>query len=114
MTRTTADTDVFRAIADPTRRAFLEALVDGPRSFGDLHQLVSMSKGAVSQHLSILTSVGLVAVDDEDRSRRYRLVPAPLAEVDGWLAAYREFWGARLDQLDVALLERRLARRESS
>lgn len=109
MTRTTADTDVFRAIADGSRRTILDALSSGPKSFRDLHALLPITKSAVSQHISVLVSVGLVSVDDDDRLRRYELTPAPLEEVDGWLAEYRSFWTGRLDRLDAALRERRTA-----
>lgn len=110
MSRTRTDQDVFRAIADPTRRALLNALLTGPKGFAELHGTLSLTKGAVSQHLSILASVGLIAIDDADRSRRYSLTPAPLVEVDRWMAAYRTFWEERLDRLDQALEHRRAAR----
>jgi DNA-binding transcriptional ArsR family regulator len=95
--------DVFRAVADPSRRAILNALLDGPRSFGDLHALLPHTKGAVSQHISVLVRAGLVEVNDDDREHRYRLTPAPLLEVEEWISAYRQFWAERLDALDAAL-----------
>jgi DNA-binding transcriptional ArsR family regulator len=103
-------TDVYRAVADPSRRVLLNALVDGPRSFQDLHALLDMTKGAVSQHLSVLVAAGLVTVNPGDRSRRYALTPAPLAEVDEWLDRYRSFWEDRLDALEVAVRRRRRGR----
>jgi DNA-binding transcriptional ArsR family regulator len=107
--RTTAATDVFRAVAEPSRRVLLHALLDGPKSFPELHDLVPLTKGAVSQHLSILVSVGLVTINPDDRSQRYQLTPAPLAEVDAWLDDYRVFWSGRLDRLGQALDRRRRA-----
>lgn len=112
--RTTAATDVFRAVADPSRRTLLQALLDGPKSFPELNSLVPLTKGAVSQHLSILVSVGLVSINPEDRSQRYQLTPAPLAEVDAWLDDYRVFWNDRLDRLGEALDRGRDARRRST
>lgn len=111
MSRATADTDVYRAIADPSRRVLLDALRDGPRSFADLHALLPVTKGAVSQHLSILTKVGLVSVNDDDRAHRYELTPAPLHEIDEWIDHYREFWTGRLDALGAELRRRTSADR---
>lgn len=107
MSRTVADADVYRAIADPSRRVLLNALVTGPKSFGELHELLPMTKGAVSQHLTTLANVGLVSVNDDDRSRRYELTPAPLHEIDEWLQQYRVFWDEKLDALGAAVQRRR-------
>lgn len=103
MTRTTADADVFRAIADGSRRTILHALVSGPKSFREVHALLPHTKGAVSQHLSVLVAVGLVSVNEDDRANRYELTPAPLEEVDQWMAEYRHFWDEGLDRLGEAL-----------
>jgi DNA-binding transcriptional ArsR family regulator len=107
VSRTKASEDVYRAVADPNRRAFLNALLDGPKSFGELVELAPITKGAVSQHLSILVEVGLVQVNPDDRDRRYELTPAPLHEIDEWLMAYRAFWESRLDRLDEAVKRRK-------
>ena len=58
-----------------------------------------MSRPAVSQHLRVLREAGLVRERREGRHRLYRLDPAPLAELDRWLASYRTFWAARLFDL---------------
>lgn len=105
--RTTADRDVFRAIASPARRVLVDELAAGPRRFAELDAALPMTKGAVSQHLAVLASVGLVAVEEIDGERRYRLTPEPLAEADAWLAPYRRFWDERLDALDDAVRRRR-------
>jgi DNA-binding transcriptional ArsR family regulator len=100
--RTTVGHDVFRAIADPSRRRLLNALLDGPRSFGELHGLLPVTKGAVSQHLSILANVGLIVVSHED-GRRYALTPAPLSEIAEWVDGYRAFWESKLDNIEKVL-----------
>jgi DNA-binding transcriptional ArsR family regulator len=97
--RPAATRDVYRAVADPTRREILNLLLTGPKGFQDLHARIPLTKGAVSQHVTILVEAGLVEIDPGDRTRRYRLTPAPLQEVDRWLAAYRDFWTGRLDAL---------------
>ncbi|MGF1645526.1 MAG: ArsR/SmtB family transcription factor [Kineosporiaceae bacterium] len=90
----------------PTRRAILNLLLSGPKGFQDLHGRFPLTKGAVSQHLKVLVEAGLVEIDPDDRARRYRLTPAPLHEIDQWLAAYRDFWADRLDALDRAVRAR--------
>jgi len=105
--------DVYRAIGDPTRREILNVLLAGPTGFQDLHARFPLTKGAVSQHLTVLVEAGLVEIDPGDRARRYRLTPAPLHEVDQWLAAYREFWTDRLDALAEAV-RARAARRPAN
>lgn len=90
---------VFGAIADPTRRAILDTLRTGERSAGDLALLFPISRPAVSKHLRVLRSAGLLRERKEARSRFYSLDPAPLREVDSWVAHYRVFWGARLHEL---------------
>jgi DNA-binding transcriptional ArsR family regulator len=104
--RTTADQDVFRAVADPSRRKLLNEMIAGPKTFQELHSLLPVTKGAVSQHLSILMSVGLVAVTTHENIRAYQLVPAPLEEIAEWIDGYRSFWVSRLETLEVVLRQR--------
>jgi DNA-binding transcriptional ArsR family regulator len=101
---------VYRAVADPTRRRVLERLAAGPLGFQDLHGEFAMTKGGFSQHLRVLQQAGLVAVDDSDRSRRYRLAAQPLREVADWVLAYAPFWDDRLSALDRLLAQRYPAR----
>ena len=99
----------LEVLADPTRRRIVELLVDGERSAGALAAEFAVSRPAVSRHLRVLRETGLVHTREEGTSRLYSLDPAPLAELDAWLARYRGFWGQRLDALDTQL---RRARRE--
>lgn len=98
-------TDVYRAVADPTRRRVLERLVAGPLGFQDLHAEFPITKGGFSQHLNVLREAGLVAVDDSDRSHRYRLTPDPLRAVADWVLAYAPFWDHKLAALDHLLAQ---------
>jgi len=95
--------DHFIALADPTRRQIIESLCDGERSFGELADQFDMSRPAVSQHLKVLKSTGLVAVRAEAQRRYYRLNRDGLDEVDAWLNKVRRFWGEHLDKLEDAL-----------
>jgi DNA-binding transcriptional ArsR family regulator len=80
---------VYRAIADPTRRAILDLLAGSERSVKDLTAKFSISQPAVSQHLRELRSAKLVAARRVHRENHYRLTAAPLGPVVGWLDKYR-------------------------
>jgi DNA-binding transcriptional ArsR family regulator len=91
--------DIFKVIADPTRRAILDALQDRPLSVTEICGQFSLTQGAVSQHLKILRDVDLVTVTKAGRQRLYSADPLPLLEVFEWLLHYRRFWPKRLDAL---------------
>lgn len=99
MTRVAARADVFRAIADPTRRGLLDLLRDSERSVSELTRPFRMSQPAISQHLRILRQAGLVRGRQAGRQRLYRLDPRPLRRVRDWTAHYERFWDLRLDAL---------------
>lgn len=90
---------VYAAIADPIRRAILDALRERELSAGDLAARFPVSRPAVSRHLRVLRSAGLIRHRREAQSRIYSLEPRPLREVAGWLDHYRVFWSARLHDL---------------
>ena len=92
-------TDVFIAIADPSRRKILELLRGGERPAGWIADSFRISRPAVSQHLSVLRRVGLVRERRVGRERRYKLEPAPLREVMNWCKQYEVFWSHRLNAL---------------
>ncbi|AVO45649.1 ArsR/SmtB family transcription factor [Phreatobacter cathodiphilus] len=95
--------DTFRALADPTRRAVVEALGRGPASVSDLARPFSMALPSFLQHLKLLEECGLVATEKRGRVRTCRLKPEPLAAAEHWLEAQRSLWTCRLDQLDALL-----------
>lgn len=104
MSRPPSD-DVFRAIADPTRRALLDGLSAGEQPVTRLAAAFEMSLPAVSQHLRVLREVGLVSEHRAGRQRLYRLEPAPLREVAEWVSHYEQFWAGKLDSLAQYLKE---------
>ena len=89
----------FSALADPTRRAVLDLLRSGTRPAGDIARAFTVSRPAISKHLSILRRAHLVEERREGRHRLYQLNPEPLREVDTWLEQYREFWTTSLNNL---------------
>jgi DNA-binding transcriptional ArsR family regulator len=90
----------FEAIAEPNRRRILDLLRDGERPAGDLVDALAISQPGVSKHLRQLREAGLVSARADGQRRLYRLEPRGLAELDAWLAPYRQFWAARLAALD--------------
>src|SRR5919205_4552280 len=90
----------FQALAEPSRQSILDLLRDGERPVGELVDALSMSQPAVSKHLKVLRDAGLVEVRQDAQRRWYRLRPAPLAEIDIWLAPYRALWTTSLDALE--------------
>lgn len=99
MVRPSASTDVFRALADPTRRAMLDLLRESDLPVLELAADFDMSLPAVSQHLKVLREAGLVTEERDGRQRVYSLQAAPLREAADWLSHYEEFWNARLKKL---------------
>ena len=90
----------FEVLAEPTRRRILDLLRVRERSVGELVAALALSQPGVSKHLRVLREAGLVAVRHDAQRRWYALNPAPLAEVDAWLAPYRRLWAGRLDALE--------------
>ncbi|MDV3349006.1 transcriptional regulator [Leptolyngbyaceae cyanobacterium CCMR0082] len=105
MSRTTASSDIFQAIADPTRRAILDQLQQGEQPVKQLAEPFAISLPAVSQHLHVLCDVGLVTQQRNGRQRIYRLNPTPLKQVSDWVSQYEQFWKIKLDALGEYLEE---------
>jgi DNA-binding transcriptional ArsR family regulator len=98
---------VFQALGEPRRLAILDLLRTGERSVGELADRLGAGQPNVSQHLQILRHAGLVDVRRDAQRRLYRIRPEPLAELDAWLAAYRQLWTTHLDKLEDHLDRRR-------
>lgn len=90
---------VFGALADPTRRAILARLSLGETTVGDLAEPFDMSLPAVSKHLRVLQSAGLIEQRRDGRLRRCRFNAEGMKEADDWIARYRAFWEGRFDAL---------------
>ena len=99
--------DAFHALADPTRRRIIERLAAGERTAGEIAESFSISGPAISQHLKVLRTSGLVSVRAEAQRRIYRLEAPALAAVDAWLASVRSYWSPRLDELERKLRDER-------
>jgi DNA-binding transcriptional ArsR family regulator len=94
-----AKVDVFRAIADPTRRAILDRLRAGQAPVNALAADFHQSRPAISKHLRVLRQASLVTEQRAGRERLYALQPRPLQQVAGWVEGYRMFWMGSLNNL---------------
>jgi DNA-binding transcriptional ArsR family regulator len=95
---------VFHALGDPTRRAMLERLSNGPMSVSFLAEPFDMSLAAVVQHLQILQKAGLVKTEKIGRVRTCRVEASGLRAAEEWLSERRPEWDRKLDRL-VQLLD---------
>ncbi|KAA9111537.1 ArsR/SmtB family transcription factor [Microbacterium rhizomatis] len=95
----------FSALADPTRRAILAHLAAGEATVGQLAEPFDMSFAAVSKHLRVLQSAGLVTRGRDAQYRPARLDARPLAAASGWITDFERFWGESLDSLGTYLTE---------
>lgn len=94
---------VFHALADPTRRAMIERLGQGPASVGDLAQPLAMTLSAVMQHILVLEGAGLVRTKKEGRVRLCSLDPDVLGSAEAWFAGRRRAVSRQLDALGAYL-----------
>ncbi|MFC5760301.1 MULTISPECIES: ArsR/SmtB family transcription factor [unclassified Rhizobium] len=95
--------EIFRALADPTRRSIFEKLAAGRMNASALRQGMEISQPAMSQHLAVLREARLVREQKEGRFVNYEVDPDGLALIAQWLAKYRAYWPARIDALRLLL-----------
>jgi DNA-binding transcriptional ArsR family regulator len=95
-----AEPDVFDVLADPTRRRILDLLRERELPVGGLVEALGVAQPNVSKHLKVLDRTGMVRVRAEGPRRHYALRPDGLAELEAWLAPFREVWADRLDALE--------------
>ncbi|MFF4835810.1 ArsR/SmtB family transcription factor [Streptomyces sp. NPDC001315] len=100
-----SDASLWTALADPHRRAIVALLLERPRPVGEIVEACRLSQPSTSKHLRVLRDAGLVRVRHDAQRRVYALDPAPIAELDTWLAPYRKLWNTSLDALGRRLDE---------
>jgi DNA-binding transcriptional ArsR family regulator len=98
-----AETRIFQALGDPSRRAIFEALARGEAAVKDLTARFEISQPAVSQHLATLKEAGLVSGRRQGRCVYYRVDPRGMKPLIAWLAHYRAFWLEHVDRLERLL-----------
>lgn len=93
----------FSALADPTRRAVVQALSNGSATVSQLAGPFNMALPSFTQHLGVLETAGLIVSKREGRTRICSLNPQPLRDAEAWMASYRRQWEDRFDRLDAHL-----------
>jgi DNA-binding transcriptional ArsR family regulator len=110
MPRAATTTDVFNAIAEPRRREIIDVLVDGrAHAVGEVVERLRIPQPAVSKHLGVLRTVGIVSVSKQGQRRLYRLNAEELRPVHDWVKTYQRFWGHQIDRLKERA-ERKMAK----
>lgn len=95
----------FKTLADPTRRAVLARLTNGPAPVKDLAEPFDMALPSFMQHVRMLEDAGLVHTEKQGRTRICRLQPEALSDAESWLSGQRRAWNARFDRLEAFLDE---------
>src|SRR6476659_2686966 len=93
----------FAALADPTRRAILARLADGEATVNEVAEPFDMSLQAVSKHLKVLESAGLISRRQHAQYRPCRFEAAPMDDAIEWIGRHRTIWTERFDRLDEHL-----------
>ena len=97
------ENDIFKALADPTRRAVFEKLATGSMNASALREGMDISQPAMSQHLSVLRGAQLIREERRGRYVNYEVDPEGLVLIAQWLSKYRAYWPARIDALKTLL-----------
>jgi DNA-binding transcriptional ArsR family regulator len=95
---------LFHALADPTRRAILTRLAEGPARVTDLAGPTGLRLPTVMRHLSVLKEAGLIITSKDGRIRTCAIVPEALQPARTWLDEQRALWESRLDRLEAFVL----------
>jgi DNA-binding transcriptional ArsR family regulator len=99
------ENEIFRALADPTRRSIFEKLAAGRMNASALREGMAISQPAMSQHLALLREAKLVREERQGRYVNYEVDPEGLALIAQWLGKYRAYWPTRIEALKVLLKE---------
>ena len=102
MARAINTSDVFNAVAEPRRREIVALLADGEQqSVGQLVELLQLAQPAVSKHLAVLRSVGIVDVEQRGKERLYSLIPQSLKPLHDWVQPFEKFWTKQLERINA-------------
>ena len=97
--------ETFAALADPTRRAIVMRLAEGEATVNELAAPLNISLPAISRHLKVLETAGLITRGRSAQLRPCRIEAGPLKEIADWVERYRGFWDQSFDRLDTYLSE---------
>lgn len=101
----TALDHVLKAISDPVRRQILASLQSGPATVGQIAEPHDMSFSGAAKHVNILVRANLITKQREGNQQICSLNADPLMDLQAWIDSYADFWGSRLDCLELAVEE---------
>jgi len=96
---------IFHALSDPTRRAVLDRLTQGPASVSELAAPFGTTLAAIVQHIQVLEASGLIFTEKIGRTRTCCVSPDAIASAERWLSERRKLWEARLDRMEAYVLK---------
>lgn len=96
---------IFSALSNPVRRRLLELMIGGPMTPSALAAQFDLSRSAISEHLAVLRTSGLVREESRGRERIYSLEVTPLFGLSDWLRPFEEYWRERLDTLKTMMVD---------
>ena len=99
------ESEIFRALSDPTRRVVLERLLGGEKNATELRDGLDVSQPAISQHIAVLRGAGLISEARSGRHVNYSVNPEGLRPLIDWITRYRAFWPARVERLKTLIKE---------
>lgn len=97
------ENEIFKALADPTRRTIFEKLATGSMNASALRNGMKISQPAMSQHLAVLRNAKLVREERQGRFVNYEVDPEGLTHIAEWLGKYRAYWPERINTLKILL-----------
>jgi DNA-binding transcriptional ArsR family regulator len=106
--------DVFAAIAHPSRRAIIGRLTLGPARFTEIARPFDTALNAVTKHLKLLERAGLIERRKQGREVFISFRGGPLRQAAGWLHEYERFWNERLDQFGQYFQEKRAKKKTNN
>lgn len=102
MAKFSTDLDIaFAALADPTRRAIVSRLCDGPRSVSELSEPFAIALPSLLKHVRVLEQSGLISSEKIGRVRTCRIEPEALHATEAWIHRHIAAWEARLDRMEA-------------
>ncbi|HEX7012539.1 MAG TPA: metalloregulator ArsR/SmtB family transcription factor [Steroidobacteraceae bacterium] len=103
---------IFHALSDPTRRAVLDRLTQGPASVSELAAPFGTTLAAIVQHVQVLEASGLISTEKIGRTRTCRVSADAIVCAEQWLSERRKVWEARLDRMEAYVLKLQAAEKK--
>jgi len=97
--------DVFRAVADPTRREIINLVARRSMTPNAVAESFDVSRQAISKHIKILAECGIIVIKQQGRERLCSVQAKQLDEISDWLESFRRIWEQRFDRLDLLLIK---------